>query len=67
MSVGADLMNRHTEVEDLEERIAASRILSGPFELQIKYEARLLNNLRTLGKEYAALQQRDRSWLCPAC
>ncbi len=40
-------------------RIAAKRILAGPFDLQTKYETRLLNNLKTLRKEYAELQKRD--------
>jgi hypothetical protein len=47
-------------VEELEERIAANRIYYGPFDLQIKYESRLLNNLKTLRKEYEEFQKRNR-------
>lgn len=46
-------------VEELGERIAANRILNRPFDLQIKYESRLLNNLKTLRKEYEELQKKD--------
>lgn len=53
------LVTRLEEVEDLDLRIAANRILNGPFELQIKYEGRLLTNLKTLQREYMDLQQRD--------
>jgi hypothetical protein len=35
-------------LDGMEERIAAKRILAGPFDLQTKYETRLLNNLKTL-------------------
>lgn len=46
-------------LDGMEERIAAKRILAGPFDLQTKYETRLLNNLKTLRKEYVELQKRD--------
>jgi hypothetical protein len=32
---------------------------TAPVELQLKYEARLLNNVRILRREYAELQKRE--------
>jgi hypothetical protein len=55
----AELERRLESVEDLEERIAANRIYHGPFDLKIKYEARLLNNLRALRTEYEGVQKRN--------
>lgn len=59
VSTSVRLWQEFERVEFLEERIAADRILSGPFELQLKYEARLLNSLRIISREYEALQKRD--------
>ncbi len=54
-----EISREFEQVEKLEERLAANRILSGPFDLQLRYEARLLSSLRVIGKEYAELQKRD--------
>lgn len=51
--------HRLEEVEGLEERLVADRILNGPFDRQIKYETRLFNNLKTIRKEYSELQRRQ--------
>ena len=54
-----ELQREFEQVENLEERIAVNRIMNGPFALQLKYEAQLLNSLRLLRREYAELQKRD--------
>jgi hypothetical protein len=46
-----ELSRQFRQVENLEERIAANRILNDPSEVQLKYEGRLLNSLRVLRKE----------------
>lgn len=46
-------------VEDLEARLVASRILKGPFDLQLKYESRLVNDLKRYLTIYERLQMRD--------
>lgn len=47
------------EVDGLEEQIVAGRIMNGPFDLQLKYHARIRRELTKLLEEYGQLQKRD--------